>query len=271
MLQYLLILLIFLLVPLSMGADIYKWVDEKGTIHFSDNPSAGSKAMKVPLAPQPGKESIDKPQQGDQKSTQHPQLQEVSGTVALGFVPTVLANLPAPPIELTLVIKPQAGGAEIRHKIADSSPGWSLESSKERQVAVSHQNFSLQLSPGIYEISTLEVQAPSLSDTEFSLPTGGPNFTVPERNCVYVGRMSFVFLRLPPGSFDQSRAWAALAAQKEGKSILFVYLPKGTLVLPASTSVDTPRDTEQTQGVNGSKQLLAKASAKKCTVQLARF
>ena len=42
------ILLIFLLLPLIVHANIYKWVDEKGTVHFSDQPNPDAEVVILP-------------------------------------------------------------------------------------------------------------------------------------------------------------------------------------------------------------------------------
>ena len=47
-------LLIWLLLPLAAGAQgLYKWVDDKGVVHYSDKPPAGKPGQKLNVTPQP--------------------------------------------------------------------------------------------------------------------------------------------------------------------------------------------------------------------------
>lgn len=41
------ILIILLFMPSLVGAEIYKWVDEKGSVHFGDSPREEDKAEKI--------------------------------------------------------------------------------------------------------------------------------------------------------------------------------------------------------------------------------
>lgn len=75
--QYLLILLTPLLAVVSMGASIYKWVDEKGIPHYSDiPPRSDRKAEEMHLAPQPPNQDMQKGQQPTQKSQDEQQLRQ---------------------------------------------------------------------------------------------------------------------------------------------------------------------------------------------------
>lgn len=48
------LLLSWLLLPLAAGAQgLYKWVDDKGVVHYSDKPPAGKAGQKLNVAPQP--------------------------------------------------------------------------------------------------------------------------------------------------------------------------------------------------------------------------
>ena len=57
-----------------------------------------------------------------------------------------------------------------------------------------------------------------------------------------------------------------LIAKKEGKPLVLLYLPKGTLIW-ASNAVDEPSKTDQTHG----KEILRQAKKKQCIVELAKF
>jgi len=54
------IILLLAFWPLIGMADVYKWVDDEGRVHFSDRPDAGSNATRMPGF-QTGSPSIDKP------------------------------------------------------------------------------------------------------------------------------------------------------------------------------------------------------------------
>ncbi len=48
------LLLSWLLLPLAAGAQgLYKWVDEKGVVHYSDTPPVGKPGQKLNIAPPP--------------------------------------------------------------------------------------------------------------------------------------------------------------------------------------------------------------------------
>lgn len=268
--RYLLILLI-LLASVTIAGGFYKWVDEQGRTVYSDTPPPGKAAQQVDLPPEPPTAVLERAQQDLEKRRdelqRREQPQDVLGSITLGFAPTVLASLPEPPIDLTMVIRPLAGGSKLKFKVTDPSPQWEVE---KTDVAVTFQNFSFSLRPGSYEIVFLEVEAQSLSDAPFSLVTGGPRFTVPEGNCVYVGQITFAYMRLPPGSRDQAVAVVQKMAKKQGKPFVLLYLTKGALV-GVSTAVDTPSDIEERKALNGSKRIFAQAREKNCAVQLAKF
>lgn len=177
-----------------------------------------------------------------QTATATPGLPEVLGNFQVGFIPyNENAVLPEPPIDVTLVIEPLAGGSTVRHKITDPAGG-----------------FALSLSPGEYEIFTLEVEAPAMSLDPFHLQlfTGSPKFTVPDKGCTYVGRISIFYFRLPAGSLMEQVPLAQEIAQD--KTVPFTYLEGGGLV-PESAGVDLPDEGERIQG------------AENCTIQLAEL
>ena len=142
--RFLFILLVFI-AGISIAGGIYKWMDEQGQMIYSDTPPHDKVVQKVSLPPQPPKEVLLRAQQELEKLKR----QEVLGTLSIGFVPTVLASLPEPPINLTIHIKRIIDGSEFKFKISDPAPQWEEE---ENKFAVSHQNFSFSLRPGSYEI-----------------------------------------------------------------------------------------------------------------------
>ena len=222
--------------------------------------------------------TVKQEQEGRQES------QEVLGTMVIGFSPTVLASLPEPPINLMLHIRPSAGGRDVIHNIADGTAIWEVSKVNccagrptssgdggQAVVGASYQNFRLTLPPGDYFITGFDVRAPSLLEKPFFLPTGGPSFTVPKANCVYIGRIGAIYSRLPPGSLDQAKqASANVSLAMGGRTVSMIYLQKGALVA-AANSLDQPMEDEHTPAGMYSKQLLAYAHQRKCAVQLAKF
>ena len=268
--RYLLILLI-LVAGGTIAAGVYKWVDEKGRTVYSDTPPPGKAAQPVDIPPPPPKEVLERAQRELEKQRQERQRREepreVLGSVVFGIVPTILATMPEPPINLTMVIKSMAGGSEFKFNIRAPSPEWTVEKGK---VALSDHDFAFSLKPGDYEIVELAVEAQSLSDSRFSLATGGPRFTVPEGNCVYVGRITFIYMRLPPGSLAQAQAAVKMMVAERGEPMMLYYFTKGALV-PASTAVDIPGEAGARQGSAGSRHAFERARDRNCAVQLAKF
>ena len=208
-----LFLYLALLVSVAIASPgIYKWVDEKGVTNYSETPPPQMKAKEVQLAPPPSKQITEEAQQRLEKLRAQQRPREVLGTVALGFAPTDGAFLPKPQIDLTLHIHSESDGQEVEVRIIDPSPGWTLGG--EGKIASSYQNFTLPLRPGKYKLRALGVRAASLSAATFALPTGGPSFMVPDTDCVYVGRITLNFLRLPPTSVAEARKLAMSIARR---------------------------------------------------------
>ena len=261
-----------LLLAGAVTAAIYKWVDEEGKVHYGDRPTLEHEVEQIEIEQGPSEEEIQKSRErierliSNQKRREEPQ--EVFGTAVIGFAPTVLAAMPEPPIEITLIIKPVAGGPPIEHRITDSAPGWAVMNGNKPKAAASHQNFMLSLRPGKYEISETLIQSSSLSEKPLSFALNVPSFTVPEGNCVYIGRFGYIYMRLPPGSYEQTLAVASIMAKERGigKSVATLYLVKGSLI-PDSFFVDQPTEAEQTHGYK----ILSEARKKQCVTNLVKF
>ncbi len=58
----------FMLAVATVGAAVYKWVDETGTTHYSETPGSGKKAEKVNMPPPPPKEVVEEAQRKFQES-----------------------------------------------------------------------------------------------------------------------------------------------------------------------------------------------------------
>ena len=256
--RYLLILLIFL-AGVTLAGGIYKWVDEQGRTIYSDTQPSGKITQKVVLPPQPPKEILLRAQQELEKLKK----KEVIGTVSIGFVPTDLATVPKPPVNLSVIIKNFKDGSELKFNISDSSPQWEV---KKNEYAASHQNFNFYLRPGNYEIIALELEAGSLSISDFSLVTAGPRFTVPEGNCVYIGRITLMYMRLPPGSHAQTMSLVKTMAKDLEQGFFTTYLTKGSLI-NTSHAVDIPAQQSHASGY----QAFTQAREKNCAINLAIF
>jgi len=149
--------------------------------------------------------------------TPTPKLPQVRGDVQVAFIPYGEgAMAPQPPIDVTLIIRPLSGEANIRYTITGLA-----------------SSFSLSLLPGKYEISSLEVNSPSLSPNPVSLSAGRLKFTVPQTGCAYVGRFSFSYYRLPPGSLYEQMQLVGLAQGRD--DVVQVHLDNGGLVNAPAT------------------------------------
>lgn len=208
--------------------------------------------------------------QEQQRYLEELQPQEVLGTMVIGFIPTALASMPEPPIDLLLHIRQLQGKHDVIYDIADGKAIWELFTRGPTDVGVSFQNFRLVLPPGDYLVTGLDVRAKSLSDKPFFLPRGGASFTVPKGNCVYIGRIGAFYSRLPPGSLDKAKAATAeISAAMGSRPLLMIYLPKGALLV-ATRSIDQPTEDERTPAEAYSKQLVAVAHDRQYAVQLAK-
>ena len=194
---------------------------------------------------------------------------EVSGTVSLIFAPTVLANLPHPPFDVSFVLDANGGGSTIIRKLDDPDPVWSIRNGK---VAVMLKNFSIDLDPGKYRVLGLKINAESLGEKEFDVPFPGPNFAVAEREaCTYIGRINFTLLRLPPGTRDQMLGAVQMMSNEMHRPLFSVYLPLGALI-PVEFSVNEPKENDPPREITGSSyRFYAGEIEKGCVVNLIRF
>lgn len=163
----------------------------------------------------------------------------VLGNLQVAFVPATKAvKPPTPPIEVSLVLKPAAGGADVMQAIAEAGGG-----------------FSLTLDPGTYKLAALEISAPSMSAAAFQVPTGGPSFTVPATGCVYVGRIQFAYYRMPAGSFEEQTAlFKGLFGRED---LIFIFLESGGLI-GSEAGVSLPPEAERVSGSANCSATLAK-------------
>lgn len=169
----------------------------------------------------------------------------VVGQLQIGFRPYGdNAEQPEPPIDVTLIIQPTAGGAEVRYTITDPAGA-----------------FALSLPAGEYTVAGLEIEAPNMGDNPFRALTEAANFKAPSAGCVYIGRIFYIFYRLPPGSPDEQAAVVADLLKEAGRSeseAYFTHLAKGGII-GDTFGVDVP---DVDEGVEGSE---------RCPTQLAEF
>ena len=142
------------------------------------------------------------------------------GNLRIGFIPAPGAKPVRPPITVTLVVR--ADGSR-------TSTTWQTAS----DPSVSGFSFHLSLPPGRYRVQALGLRSASLSPAPFAIPTSGPAFTVPSGGCTYIGRISIVYYRLPPGTPSQQGAAASRLAH--GKQAYFSYLKTGGLLPDTAT------------------------------------
>ena len=263
-----LLIMLLLVAGAAMATDVYKWVDERGRTVYSDKPPPGKAAREIEVPAQPGPDAGEAEQdelqrRKEKRARQEPQ--EVLGTLSLGFVTLAgSADFPQPPFRLTAVIRSLERGTSTKLEVADPSPDWRRDASN---AVSTHFDFSFLLSPGGYELVAVEVDGPSLSDSAFEYPALQRRFVVPTGNCVYIGRIYFVFHRLPPLPFAQSQELATKLADKAGKqAFLFHYLPKGALI-PWEFGVDTPAGEKFGQEVRPGQQALARARERGCVIR----
>ena len=191
------------------------------------------------------------------------------GTVSLIIAPTILADIPQPPINITLAIKEDIDEPTQFRDVVDLAPVWVYS---KGQPASTIQNFSISLDPGEYKVIGLELSATSLSSEPFFVPFPGPLLTVPEEpECTYVGRINYSFIRLPPGTREQAQNVVKVMANRFNRPIGFVYLSKGPLV-PLEFSIDLPKP----HGVGDSAErssydFYKKAIDSNCRKELIRF
>ena len=102
--------------------------------------------------------------------------------------------------------------------------------------------FGLELDPGNYVISSLEVDSPSISDNPAGLLTGHPGFTVIEGGCVYIGRISISYYRFPPGDFLQQNEWISELSAQVGREVYAIIFSSGSLI-PESANIDLPEES----------------------------
>ena len=270
--RYLAVLLI-LIFGVGLAADRSNSVGEIGSTDYSGQVPVGRPASGkgLPLHTLEGKLQIA--QLALDREAMLPTKQDVWGTIALKFVAPALrqANLPRPPLVMTLVVRQVPGPGEFRFRITDPHPQWTEEdgASSGGFVEVA-QDFTLSLMPGNYEISLVEVIASSLDTSLVVLPTESPRFWVPEDRCVYVGYIGTRYVRLPPLSPKQDIALSMEVSRNLRRDLVMVRLDTGTLLL-ADSAVFLPTGQQPLQGLGAGRGAYDEAQVRKCMVAPAQF
>ena len=83
--KYLLLFVMLVLAVATIGATIYKWVDEKGVTQYSEIPPSGKKAEKVDMPPPPPKEVIEEAQRKLQKLREGERRKKLSPELLLAI------------------------------------------------------------------------------------------------------------------------------------------------------------------------------------------
>jgi hypothetical protein len=152
----------------------------------------------------------------------------VYGDFQVAFIPHGEgAEVPQPPIDLSLIIESESGEGEFEAKISDPAGG-----------------FSLNLPAGIYKIISLKLTS---SGEDIDLPTSSPSLIVPQAGCVYIGRLSLRYIKLPPLSIPEQLDLVLEMAKKTGQDLLVTVLENGSYILQ-SKGIDIPKASERVDG-----------------------
>jgi hypothetical protein len=173
----------------------------------------------------------------------------VVGSIRVGFMPgSDAAELPSGPLEdVTLVIDALTNPLHLRHPAGDPDPDWRAEG---EDLVRTTFDFEVSLPPGTYQSALLEVVAPQIARDPVPLPMSLLEFTLPRTGCVYIGRVSASYYRLPAGTLSEQRKAFDALTRRVGLDPLhediYVQLESGGLVPEFGTmDVDLPPDGER--------------------------
>lgn len=156
---------------------------------------------------------------------------------------TSKAQLPKGPITYSWIIKPPNGPAEVMGEGGNDG------------------GFALTLPPRPNVLQSLEIHADAFGPGSFAVPLevkGSLAFRAPQAGCVYIGRISVIYGRLPKGSVkSQSAIVQSIAIQAKLDNLIFVYHPNGGLLV-AGGNVTLPSKAKRVEGSEGCKVRLVK-------------
>ena len=283
-----LVILALLLLMAPIGAEVYKWVDEKGNTHYSDKAPPDEQAQELTISPPPPTEQApqpaDKPGEATQVESESDRegevlmadevkpVGEVFGSIVLSFRILERASLPPTSMRASLSLKPDGRGDLIKRKISPGDIHWERFENKSPQNTrgIATINFSESLPAGRYLIRSVQIRSPEMASSPFSLPVG-LDFRVPrEQKCVYIGRGIFSYVRIPPSDRTRQQIYVGDARRQFGEALDHIYLRSGGLVL-LGRAIDMPLEDEQKPLILASKQHYLRAKAKGCKEQAAQF
>jgi hypothetical protein len=119
---------------------------------------------------------------------------------------------------------PYGAGAEVPESLGDLTlifKSISEEIEFPVQITEPHGGYYLILSGGHYQIKTLEISALDVGAITSIPSMGWATIEIPDNGCVYIGRLSLNYYRLPPLSFTEQVAMVKEIAQ--GKDAILTY------------------------------------------------
>jgi hypothetical protein len=140
---------------------------------------------------------------------------------------------------------PYGDGAEVPEALGDLTLMFKRISEEDVfpvQITGPSGGYSQSLPAGTYEIETLE-----FSVFDVDVPTGWPSVLVPEKGCIYTGRLFLSYYRLPPGSVGEQAGIVTEISKASGQNAYMIYLESGSLV-PESAGIDLPDSSERVEG-----------------------
>jgi len=157
--------------------------------------------------------------------TPTPEMATVYGNLQVSIVPyDDRAVVPEPLGDLTLTfISPSEDEYEVL--VTDASGG-----------------FNVQLPEGPY---TIDVYINALELNGVTGHTGSPSIVVPEQGCIYIGRLSNTYKRLPPLPLPEQFDLMKSLAGAEG---LFATVSEDGSLIYISSEIDLPGEAERVQG-----------------------
>ena len=155
---------------------------------------------------------------------------------------------------LQIAMAPYGEEAEVPDSLGDLTLHFKNVDTEEEYTTIADKNggFMILMPAGVYSFSQVRIGA-----LDSKAPTSNPKIIVPDKGCLYIGRISFAYILLPPGSpGEQIALIQQLAAQ--GKDFVFTLATSGGIGMEAySEVIEIPDESEWPSG------------ASNCTIQLA--
>ena len=131
--------------------------------------------------------------------------------------------------------------AEVPDPLGDLTLIFRSESEEEFTVIVTDNSsdFSIQLPDGSYTLDLV------INAIDTNLITGSLSIQVPDEGCIYIGKVTFSYNRLPPLSIVDQMGLAQSFAGVDGVS--FTFMNEGNMV-HLSTEMDVPGEGEWAEG-----------------------